>query len=75
MKAKICPKCGSVMVAGFVCDGTVSFWSEAKQPELDAPRPVVPKNQRQKGSPMHPISACRCSGCGYLEWYAMPLGK
>jgi hypothetical protein len=75
MKDKRCPKCGSVMVAGFVCDSTVSLWSEAKQPGLGFPQPAIPKNQQHKGSPMYPISTCRCSGCGYIEWYAMPLGK
>lgn len=63
MEEKRCPKCGSVMVAGCVCDSPVGFWSETRQSAL---RP----QEAGTGSPMYPIITYRCSGCGYLEWYA-----
>lgn len=63
MDEKRCPKCGSVMVAGCVCDSAVGFWSETRQPALG------PQDER-KGSPMYAIVTYRCSVCGFLEWYA-----
>jgi len=72
MKEKRCPKCGGLMAAGFVSDNTVSFWSETKQLGPDFPLPAVPEIQQHERRPMHPISTYRCSGCGFIEWYALP---
>ena len=72
MKEKRCLKCGGVMVIGFVSDNTVSFWSETRQLSSVSKVSVGAKRQQHKGESMCPISTYRCSGCGYIEWYAMP---
>lgn len=70
MSSQPCPKCGGTLERGFVPDisyGTVlvgnwhegeptrSFWTGgAKRPE----------------TPGIPIGVFRCSGCGYLEFFA-----
>ena len=61
-----CPKCGSIMLLGFIADygrgGSASYWLEAGT-----------KTNHWRGIPAEKILdivTYRCSGCGFLESYA-----
>jgi len=74
-KEKRCLKCGGLMVPGFVSDNTVSFWSEKSRLISVSKNSAASTKQQNKRESMYPIITYRCSGCGYIEWYAMPSLK
>jgi len=71
-KDKRCSKCGGLMVPGFVSDNTVSFWSEKSRLISVSETSEGSTKQQNKKESMYPIITYRCSGCGYIEWYATP---
>lgn len=65
----LCPKCQAVMIEGWIKDSTYggvaqSSWVPGKPERSFWGRLKFKKEQ------LHPITAFRCTKCGYLEIYA-----
>ncbi len=67
-----CPECNGEMVQGFIVDRghgkstRVSDWVEG------APEKSVFSGVSAPGDKRIPVGAFRCSGCGFLKFYARP---
>jgi hypothetical protein len=64
-----CSKCSAPMVAGFIPDQTYGAvlapnWYEGE------PEKKLFFGVRIAGKTSHPVTAFRCSGCGFIELYA-----
>ncbi len=67
--SKKCPKCGGVLVQGFILDYTyggiiAQNWHEGRPQKSFWTGTTRPKS---KGVP---IAAFRCSSCGFIEFYS-----
>jgi len=72
MPSLSCPKCAAAMEPGFIVDkgvpgGSVSApeWAEG------APEPSIWTGLKMRGHERHGVTTFRCTGCGYLESYAV----
>jgi ribosomal protein S27AE len=70
----VCPRCGGVMQAGFALGWPPGWGSEQSRPMAWVEG--TPERSRWVGIKVtdkeaFQITAWRCSGCGYLEFYAI----
>jgi predicted nucleic-acid-binding Zn-ribbon protein len=63
---KHCPKCGGAMQAGSL----QTIGNYGNSPFVFAPEGEPPFPVAGKPSARLDVIAHRCTGCGYLEWYA-----
>ena len=65
-----CPKCSAEMDEGFALDHTYGANMQAAWVE-GRPRRSFWTGVKLAGAVQHPITMYRCTGCGYLESYAV----
>jgi hypothetical protein len=64
-----CPKCQGHMEQGFVPDATYGGFTLGNWTE-GAPEKSFWKGLKITGRRQFPLSADRCTNCGFIEWFA-----